>query len=111
MDNRDIAARLKGRIVIELAPQFAPNHVTNVKRLARAGFFDGLSVVRAQDDYVAQWGDANSTHPTGEGKLRLKAEFDREGIKLHLPRMALYGPLEAHLATGAKVAACSSNSR
>ena len=67
----------QGRIVIELAPQFAPNHVLNVKRLAGAGFFDGLSVVRAQDDYVAQWGDADSRHPTGEGKLRLKAEFDR----------------------------------
>ncbi len=67
----------KGRVVIELAPQFAPNHVMNVKRLARAGFFDGLSVVRAQDDYVAQWGDADSSHSTGEGRLRLKAEFDR----------------------------------
>ena len=55
----------KGRVVIELAPQFAPNHVMNVKRLARAGFFDGLSVVRAQDDYVAQWGDADSSHSTG----------------------------------------------
>ena len=66
----------QGRVVIELAPQFAPNHVMNVKRLARAGFFDGLSVVRAQDDYVAQWGDADSSHSTGEGRLRLKAEFD-----------------------------------
>lgn len=66
-----------GRVVIELAPQFAPNHVLNVKQLTRAGFFDGLSVVREQDDYVAQWGDADSAHPTGDGKLELKAEFDR----------------------------------
>jgi peptidylprolyl isomerase len=67
----------QGRVVIELAPAFAPEHVANIKRLIRAGFFDGLSVVRAQDNYVVQWGDADSTHPTGEGRLRLKAEFDR----------------------------------
>lgn len=67
----------QGRVVIELAPAFAPNHVANIKRLARAKFYDGLSIVRVQDNYVVQWGDAQSTHPTGEGALRLKAEFDR----------------------------------
>jgi peptidylprolyl isomerase len=67
----------QGRVVIELAPAFAPKHVANIKRLVRAGFFDGLAVVRVQDDYVVQWGDADSKRPTGEGKLRLKAEFDR----------------------------------
>ena len=67
----------QGRVVIELAPEFAPTHVANIKRLARAGFFDGLSVVRSQDNYVVQWGDAESTKPTGGGILRLKAEFDR----------------------------------
>jgi peptidylprolyl isomerase len=66
----------QGRIVIELAPEFAPSHVANIKRLVRAGFFDGLFVVRAQDNYVVQWGDADSKHPTGGGQLRLKAEFD-----------------------------------
>ena len=67
----------QGRIVIELAPAFAPSHVANIKRLVRAGFYDGLAVVRVQDNYVVQWGDAQSTHPTGEGRLRLNAEFDR----------------------------------
>jgi peptidylprolyl isomerase len=67
----------QGRVVIELARGFAPNHVANVKRLVRAGFFDGLSIVRVQDNYVVQWGDADSKHPTGGGVLSLKAEFDR----------------------------------
>jgi peptidylprolyl isomerase len=67
----------QGRVVIELAPGFAPTHVANIKRLARAGFYDGLYVVRVQDNYVVQWGDASSTHPTGQGRLRLPAEFDR----------------------------------
>ena len=50
----------QGRVVIELAPAFAPGHVANIKRLVRAGFYDGLAVVRVQDDYVVQWGDAAS---------------------------------------------------
>jgi len=67
----------QGLVVIELAPAFASAHVANIKRLVRAGFFDGLSVVRVQDNYVVQWGDAESKHPTGGGALTLKAEFDR----------------------------------
>ena len=45
-----------GRVVIELAPAFAPNHVANVKALAREGYFDGLAIIRSQDNYVVQWG-------------------------------------------------------
>ncbi|HWE98247.1 MAG TPA: peptidylprolyl isomerase [Caulobacteraceae bacterium] len=67
----------QGRVVIEVAPTFAPSHVANIKRLVRSGFYDGLAVVRVQDNYVVQWGDAQSIHPTGEGRVRLKAEFDR----------------------------------
>lgn len=67
----------QGRVVIELAPAFAPNHVANIRALARARFYDGLSIVRVQDNYVVQWGDARSKNPTGEGRLQLKAEFDR----------------------------------
>jgi len=65
-----------GVVVIELAPAFAPNHVANIKRLARAGFYNGLFIVRAQDNYVVQWGDADAKRPTGGGRMRLKAEFD-----------------------------------
>ena len=44
-----------GRVVIELAPDFAPRHVANIRALARAGWFDGGGVIRSQDNYVAQW--------------------------------------------------------
>ena len=43
-----------GRVVIELAPAFAPLHVANIKTLARARYFNGLSIIRVQDNYVAQ---------------------------------------------------------
>jgi peptidylprolyl isomerase len=67
----------QGRVTIELAPAFAPNHVANLRKLAQARFFDGLYVVRAQDDYVVQWGDAEAKRPLGEASRTLKAEFDR----------------------------------
>src|SRR5689334_22430860 len=49
-----------GRVVIELAPAFAPRHVANVKTLAREKYFDGLAIVRAQDNYVVQLADPDA---------------------------------------------------
>ena len=46
-----------GRVIIELAPRFAPEHVANIKALVRGKFFDGLPIGRVQDNYVTQWGD------------------------------------------------------
>jgi len=46
-----------GRVVIELAPDFAPNHVGNIKALAREHYYDGLAIIRSQDNFVVQWGD------------------------------------------------------
>src|SRR5690348_576512 len=45
-----------GRVVIQLAPAFAPVHVANIKALARGHYWDGATVYRLQDNYVAQWG-------------------------------------------------------
>ena len=52
-----------GRVVIELAPGFAPQHVANIRTLARAGFWDGTSIYRVQDNFVAQFGDADGWAP------------------------------------------------
>src|ERR1700683_2502934 len=56
-----------GRVVIELAPRFAPLHVANIKTLVRARYFDSLSIIRVQDNYVAQWGDPDNRHPVPAG--------------------------------------------
>jgi len=71
-----------GRVVIELAPAFAPNHVANVKALARERYYDGLAIVRVQDNYVVQWADPNAEKPELARKIQrahktLPAEFDR----------------------------------
>ncbi len=76
-----------GRVVIELAPDFAPAHVANIRALARSGYWDGLSINRSHENFVVQWGDANGEDPAkakplGEAKAKLPAEFTRraEGL-------------------------------
>ena len=47
--------------MIELAPDFAPAHVANLRTLAREGYWNGLSINRSQDNFVVQWGDGPKT--------------------------------------------------
>jgi peptidylprolyl isomerase len=79
-----------GRVVIELAPDFAPRHVANVRTLVRGKYFDGLAIVRSQDNFVVQWADADGKKPLGEGKKTLVAEFARNASGL--PFVALPDP-------------------
>jgi peptidylprolyl isomerase len=65
----------QGRVVIELAPAFAPQHATNIRALARGGYFDGLAIVRAQDNFVVQWGDAEGKRSLGNARATLPPEF------------------------------------
>ncbi len=71
-----------GRVVIELAPQFAPQHVDNIRTLAREGFWDGLGIYRSQDNFVVQFGDPaageDSAKSQGSAKKQLPAEFSRK---------------------------------
>jgi len=71
-----------GRVVIELAPAFAPKHVAHIRALAKAKYYDGLAIVRVQDNYVVQWGDPDAADPqerrsTGDQPRTLDAEFAR----------------------------------
>ena len=73
----------EGRVVIEMAPQFAPNHVANVKALSREGFFANGAVTRVQDNFVTQWAQAGDpARPPKVGVEKLNAEFT-------LPRVAI----------------------
>ena len=78
-----------GRVVIELAPAFAPEHVANIRTLARGGFWNGLTLYRSQDNFVVQFGDITEDgapgRPIGSALARLPAEFDRAsaGLAFH----------------------------
>jgi peptidylprolyl isomerase len=58
-----------GRVIIELAPRFAPLHVANIKQLVAEKYFDGLPIVRVQDNFVVQWADDDKTRHS-ESALR-----------------------------------------
>lgn len=65
-----------GRVVIELAPAFAPNTAANIRALVRERYFDGLAVMRAQDGFVVQWGDPDEDKPRPfKAAKTVKAEF------------------------------------
>jgi peptidylprolyl isomerase len=87
-----------GRVVIELVPQFAPRHVENVRKLVRGKYFDGLTIVRSQDNFVVQWADpADADHkkPLGDARKTLEPEFERPaaGLKfIALPDPDTYAP-------------------
>jgi peptidylprolyl isomerase len=67
-----------GRVVVQLAPAFAPVHVANIQALARGKYWDGASVYRVQDNYVAQWGQNESEKPWPMGVTpKPAAEYTR----------------------------------
>jgi peptidylprolyl isomerase len=81
-----------GVVVIELAPRFAPEHVANIRTLAREHFWDGTSIYRVQDNFVAQFGDADAddearAKPLGTAKRKLPAEFHRLAADLPFERL------------------------
>jgi peptidylprolyl isomerase len=56
-------------VVIQLMPApFSQGWVHNIRLFARAGWYDGISVNRVQDNYVTQWGDPNYDNPEATGK-------------------------------------------
>ncbi len=63
-----------GRVVIELRPDLAPNHVARIKELTRQSFYDGSAFHRVIPGFMAQTGDPTGTGRGGSGK-KLKAEF------------------------------------
>lgn len=65
-----------GRVVIQLYPNVAPNHVERLKQLARAGFYDGVKFHRVIDGFMAQTGDPTATGQGGSQLPDLKAEFN-----------------------------------
>lgn len=66
-----------GRVVIEMRPDLAPNHVARIKELAREGFYDGIKFHRVISGFMAQTGDPTGTGSGGSGK-KLDAEFSSE---------------------------------
>ncbi len=68
MDLAPDARNRARRVVIQLMPPpFSQGWIGNIRKLAAAHWWDGLSINRVQDDYVVQWGDAD-----GEDKAKAR---------------------------------------
>jgi peptidylprolyl isomerase len=65
-----------GRVVIEMYPAKAPNHVERIKELTREGFYNGKLWHRVIDGFMAQTGSANGDGIGGSDKPNLQAEFN-----------------------------------
>lgn len=97
-DNTLLMDLASGQVIIELAPRFAPAHAANIRALAHGGYWDGLAILRVQDNFVTQWGDpdgddAAKARPLPAGAVpKLPAEFsapiDRIGKAAGFTRLA-----------------------
>ncbi|WP_430514330.1 peptidylprolyl isomerase [Pannonibacter phragmitetus] len=70
-----------GRVVIRLRPDLAPEHVKRIKKLTRAGFYDGQVFHRVIDGFMAQTGDPTGTGMGGSEEADLAAEFSNAPFK------------------------------
>ncbi len=78
-----------GTVVMELAPQFAPAHIDNLRKLIKGGYFDAASIIRSQDNYVVQWSgpDLTDADLPGGAARHVEAEFYREAEGLPFWRL------------------------
>lgn len=78
-----------GRVIIELSPDFSPEHMENVRALALAHYWDAAAILRSQDNYVVQWGRIEGdARPLGEARAEIAAsEYDRPARGVSFTRM------------------------
>ncbi|WP_438274611.1 peptidylprolyl isomerase [Nitrobacter sp.] len=82
----------KGRIVIKLRTDIAPQHAERIKQLARDGFYNNVPFHRVMDGFMAQTGDGQNFNGTGGSKYPdLKAEFSNVPFKRGVVGMARAG--------------------
>jgi len=82
----------KGRIVIKLRTDLAPQHAERIKQLAREGFYNNVPFHRVMDGFMAQTGDGQNGNGTGGSKYpNLKQEFSSVPFKRGTVGMARRG--------------------
>jgi len=65
----------KGRVIVEMIPEVAPNHVQRIRELTREGLYDGLTFFRVIENFMAQTGDPQNSGQGGSSKPDIAAEF------------------------------------
>jgi peptidylprolyl isomerase len=82
----------KGRVVIKLRPDLAPQHAERIKLLARDGYYNNVPFHRVIEGFMAQTGDGQRFNGTGGSKYpNLPAEFSNVPFKRGIVGMARAG--------------------
>src|SRR6266566_9273971 len=82
----------KGRIVIKLRTDLAPQHAERIKLLAREGYYNNVPFHRVIEGFMAQTGDGKNFNGTGGSKYpNLAAEFSNVPFKRGIVGMARAG--------------------
>jgi peptidylprolyl isomerase len=82
----------KGRIVIKLRADIAPQHAERIKQLAREGYYNNVPFHRVMDGFMAQTGDGKNFDGTGGSKYpNLKQEFSKVPFTRGIVGMARRG--------------------
>jgi peptidylprolyl isomerase len=80
-ENLLVLELVSGKVVIEMMPDLAPQHVQRIRELASEGFYDGVIFHRVIPGFMAQTGDPTGTGRGGSSKPNLPAEFSQESFK------------------------------
>ena len=84
------------RVVIQLAPKFAPVHVANIRAMARSGYWAKATIYRVVDNWVTQWGLGDGPFKTPPGVVeRPPEEYQRSAAGLTLMPMGSVDPYSA----------------
>jgi peptidylprolyl isomerase len=75
VDNLMVIDTSKGRVVVEMRPEVAAEHVAQIKTLISRGFYDGLQFFRVIDEFMAQTGDSANTGAGESPMPELKGSF------------------------------------
>jgi peptidylprolyl isomerase len=79
----------KGRIVVKLRTDLAPQHAERIKTLAREKYYDNVPFHRVIAGFMAQTGDGQNKNGTGGSKYpNLPAEFTQTPFKRGIVGMA-----------------------
>lgn len=94
------------QVVIQLLPSpFSQGWVGNVRTLAKAHWWDGTSVYRVVDNWVAQWGDVDETKALPEGLREVpESEYETTDAPFTTPAVGTYFVLNSGAESPAVVA-------
>src|SRR5476649_1609068 len=88
-DNAIVIDTTKGRVVIKLRTDLAPQHAERIKQLARDGYYNNVPFHRVIEGFMAQTGDGKNFNGTGGSKYpNLPAEFSSVPFKRGIVGMA-----------------------